>query len=247
MARGMAAVDDRGARRQKVLVLEACYSASLELLWDLRGSVDAVVCAPGAISSPGLPWAQMLAGARGWLPEDGAGVAGALVERIPGDRGALSACDLSSLSQVHDSLRALSRFGLADMASAAAGAQSATAQAAAGQTLRQVCDAGELAGMFAACARTGELKAAAGQFERALEKLVIRRTCAGESSAQMRDRGAAGVTLHLPPALVKRAGPYVMASRLARSTGYEAFVQGYLEYCAGLVPGLGFAPPADRG
>lgn len=55
-----AALRDGLGRGVEVMVLDTCYGASLEVVWDLRGAADVIVASPGRVPSTGMPWDRAL-------------------------------------------------------------------------------------------------------------------------------------------------------------------------------------------
>ncbi len=235
-----------GAAQVEVLVLEACFGASLETLAELAGCAHYVLAIPGELPSPGLPWRGWLAAINGARDSEGpAAVVEALARATEaGGRESgplpwsLSICDLSRFGAVEDALSQLSAGAAADLGDAVRAAQWARCRAQEGERLRQLCDAGELGRALRAHARGRDLQQAADRFADALRGLVVTRV-RGEAGASAGWERRAGVTLFLPAALSGPVRGYRATSRLARSTGYGRFVEAYLAYCASLVPGLG--------
>ena len=57
----LATAIERALRRPAdLIVLDCCYAASLEVLWELRGAADVIAASPGRLSSRGLHWQAML-------------------------------------------------------------------------------------------------------------------------------------------------------------------------------------------
>jgi hypothetical protein len=54
-------MEDGLDRRAEALVLDSCYAASLQVIWDLRRASEMVVASPGRMPSVGLPWQSVLA------------------------------------------------------------------------------------------------------------------------------------------------------------------------------------------
>ena len=233
-----------GRERIEVVVLEACFGASLEMLAELADCAEFVIAAPGEVPSPGVPWRELLAALNVNGQASSAEMAEALVMAAQGVAGgnarvpwSLSACDLSRIEDVEASLAAVSAAGLKDMNAAASAVHWARSQALRGEKLRQLCDAREFGRALRAYARGPELATAADRFAGALERLVVKRAAvAGEPDEAWGRRG--GATIFLPPGLVGTVEGYARGSRLARSTGYGQFLEGYVEYCASLLPGL---------
>ena len=239
-----------GRESIELLILEACYGASLEILGAAAGSFDYALAAPGEVPSPGLPWAEMLAtfAAQGDAPAGE--MASALAEAAAGAQAdgplpwSLTLCDLTRMGEVERALGALSAAAGDDIFAATAGAHWARSRAVRGERLRQVCDAGELAYGIAAYAGRRELSDAAGALRAALDSLVVARVRLGGMTMLEGDGRRAGVTLFMPSGLTGTVEGYVSGSRVARSSGYGGFLEAYLKYCRSLLPDLRSETPS---
>lgn len=231
-----------GRDSAELLILEACYGASLEILGAAAGSFEYALAAPAEVPSPGLPWSEMLAtfGAQG-DPSPGrmaVALAQAAAEtRTPGPLPwSLTVCDLGRMGEVETTLTELSAAALTDIHAATAGAHWARSRAVRGERLRQVCDAGELAYGMAAFARKPEVADAARAFKTTLDDLVMARVRLGYQTPEGGTR--AGVTAFVPSSLTDSVAGYVNGSRVARESGYGRFLEAYLAYCRSLLPDL---------
>jgi hypothetical protein len=244
LERGLAGT---GHTRVAVLVLEACFGASLEVLSELADTVDVVIAVPGESVCPGLPWGAVLRGLASVDPsptrrsEEVArhllDAIGASTARSPELEWSATACDLSKMRPVITALAAVSAAGSKDIAAAARGLQWARQRAVQGEALRQMSDAGQLAEGLAGAGGGAELTEAAGRLATALQQLVVARQCFGGQSAEDW-AGRAGVTVFLPPALSRSVRGYASSQGLVTESGYGRLLQACLDYWAGLMPGL---------
>jgi hypothetical protein len=210
-----------GSRPRGSLVLEACFSASLEVCWDLGASVSHVVALYGEAFQPGLQWEMLIARAgqpiEQWQP------AGA------------SVYDLTRMAGVKRAFRCWVQAILEtdDVVCFARAAQAAR-QLPSPVPLWQSCDLGKLVGLMAVATDRAQVRSSCEQLLSELDGLVLwPQPAAGEEAPQM------GVTVFLPPLPCGDVRAYSAQTPLATESGYDRLLDKYVAYGEGLLPVLG--------
>ncbi len=237
----------RGSQRPSVdlLVLEACYSASLEALAEVAPWARFVVVVPGEVVSPGIAWGDVAS----WLnaqPERSPEALGRQVlaaTAAPGRRQALlpwslTLVDLSRMPAVLEALAEVSREAAENPIVFGDAARWAQARSGVGEKLAPACDVADLARALSAYGAGTPLEGAAERLGRAAERLVRARASLGEAPESVREqtRGRLGITLFVPPLTARGVEGYLADTPLAARTGYDRALREYVKHCATLSP-----------
>ncbi len=130
-------------RSADVLVLDTCYGASLEAVWDLRRAADVIVASPGRVPSTGMPWERAL------LEAPGTASAADTGRRWAGAGEGAVAVDTRGLVSVAKSIAALSTALLEDIDEFAPALTAARSSSDAWGWQNEMCNLRELCDVLA--------------------------------------------------------------------------------------------------
>lgn len=227
-----------------LVILEACYSASLEVLADLAGSCRVLVAVPGEALGEGFPWGSIAAGIA--RLESGrrssvAAIAEELCGAIQRSRPAgsfpwsISVVDMAGVTEIQRLLNLVGEEAGCELAEAARGIQWARERSAQYETLGASCDLVDLSvGLEGSCG-SRSVRTACRQLQDAVEASVRGNIpmATGTDPAQRR-RG--GVTVFIPSIGTETVDGYVARAGVRIGPGWARFVDRYLRYGRELVP-----------
>lgn len=174
-----------GERWLDALFLDCCFGGSLEVGYELKRCAWWLCAAPGEMSSPGVPWAEVLTTAGRSGAVDGEQLVRVCLEtaaRQAAGRLELVGLNLARMSEVAAALAELSRVGVPRMAKLAPSVTLARSRCRMWGGQRELCDAWQFAGELAAVTDSAEVRVAAQAVGEAIARAVV--TGAGQTQGQ---------------------------------------------------------------
>ena len=225
-----------------VVVLETCFGASADALYALRKVADFMLVAPNKIPSPGLSWPEtaeavmaLASGQRTTTLSDSLTPGG---EQRWSRPWSVVWASPRSFETVADALERFCSEAARSPEAYAASLLRLRASTSATPERREMVELARLA------RAVGNQQAGTLLFDRgealaaAVEQTVISYAVLGPAGPDV-SAVRPGITVYLPGALGCGYADVGSWSSLARRTGYDRFVEFYVQYCGRLVPGLG--------
>lgn len=227
-----------------LVILEACYSASLEVLADLAGSCRVLVAVPGEVLGEGFPWGSIAAGIarlergrRSSVTAIAEELCGAIERSRPAGRfpWSISVVDMAGVAEVQRLLNLVGEEAGCELAEAARGVQWARERSSQGETLGSSCDLVDLSvGLEGSC-RSRSVRTACRQLEDAVE-VSVRGNIPMTTGTDPAQRRRGGVTVFIPSIGTETVDGYVARAGVKIGPGWARFVDRYLRYGRELVP-----------
>jgi len=232
------AVAERLGRPINVLALDACFSGTVEVVWEVCGAAEVLCAHPGALYAPGMPWGELVGSLAGRPEITAEEFAGTYVRSaqagwpggVPPPGAAVAAVRLGQTAALVGALGELARELRAEAPAGFAAVTKARAAAAGYGPGQEYRDLGELCAALARelpGTRTADLASA-----------VV--GCCREAAIAGRGAGG-GPAILLPPNLTAFPPAYADVG-FARESGWGAFLADYLGYLRGLL-----SPSGRRG
>lgn len=217
-------------RPLRALVLETCYGATLDNLWDAGGLTDLLLGMPGELPSPGIAWGRLLGNLdrAGWAPFSGAPAPAGSSCGGPGaevGQGIL-ALPADGIGIFRKALCATAQAAIAEPASALSAAQWARSRRLSHFRQGHMVGLADLATALAGHARGEPLKDAAAALLDAVSSLG---RATGASTGNEGDLGLVALPLPLPvDAFV--LDRYTSRSLFATQTRYGALLTAIADH-----------------
>ncbi|MCE5216265.1 clostripain-related cysteine peptidase [bacterium] len=227
-----------------VVILEACYSASLEVLVDLAGTCRVLVGIPGEALGEGFPWGEVASGIAG-LERGRERSPGAVVKALcgaisgSGPRGgfpwSISVIDMAGVGDLQRLVNQVGEEAGREIAGAARGVQWARERSALSETLGASCDLLDLSvGLEGSCGSLS-VRTACSQLRVAVEASV-RANIPMMTGTDRARSGRGGVTVFMPSIGTETIDGYAARAGARIGAGWASFVERYLRYGRELVP-----------
>lgn len=228
-------VADRLGRPIDVLAVDACFSATVELAYEVNGSVDWLAASPDLLYEPGVPWGKVLEGAAQWPSPEGVARAGVrklreLQEASGDQRGSYVAVSVSSVGELVAALRGLAGELTKVMDESAGVITLARSRTQALGLHSEMLELGGFLQEVGCAARDSNLTGIAERAEAAREILddVVVESFAGDGSV-------AGLGVFFPPNLSPYPEDYSDLGSFAVEAEWGRMLEAYLGHIRGLM------------
>jgi len=228
-------VADRLGRPIDVLAVDACFSATVELAYEVMGSVEWLAASPDLLYEPGVPWGKVLEGAAQWPSPEGVARAGVrklreLQEASADERGSYVAVSVSGGGELVAALRGLASALTTGMDESAGVITLAKSRTRALGLHSEMLELGGFLQEVGRAARDSNLVGIAERADAAGEILdgVVVETFAGDGSV-------AGLGIFFPPNLSPYPQDYSDLGSFAAEAGWGPMLEAYLGHIRGLM------------
>lgn len=217
-----------------VVFLDSCYSATLEVIWELREMAHCVVGPPGPMYSPGLPWGHILGHLRQQPETTGRGLAQVAVQAArtfwrsePDLPAALVAFDLHRLDLPIQALTRLSQTTVAQMPAVAAEVALARSRTMTWGPRTNVADLGGFANVLAEVSTNPAVAQQAWELAQAVRGATVASYIQGPDTRGKVKGTGLGIFF---PVNLEQAGlltAYEQLAQMSGQTGWGRFLQSY--------------------
>ncbi|MFQ5810409.1 MAG: clostripain-related cysteine peptidase, partial [Armatimonadota bacterium] len=231
--------DEAGRPPVDVLCLDACLTALLEVVYELRGGCRFVTASEYVMLTPGAPWDQILRGLVAWPDMSAREFAGNYVRqaagywaRVPEVAVTHSAIDVPRAAGLAERLGRLSERLASRISESAPAITYARASSQSFGSQRQYVDLGQFVGILAERHPDEVTRELAREVAADVDAAVLAEYHCGTEPDGGKE--PTGLSVFFPPNLSELPEAYRTSAGLARETGWGEFLETYLGHVRGM-------------